>query len=96
MTFAGGTDASVAMVGLDVCATGKTAFITGSSHPVGARFGERRIFVHPVIGKHLRPSVELHARTQAWSSAPRDHGAARGESVAWSSPGVQKTWRDEN
>lgn len=34
LVVCGGTDAYVAMVGLDVCAAGKTAFITGSSHLV--------------------------------------------------------------
>lgn len=32
LVVCGGTDAYVAMVGLDVCAPGRTAFITGSSH----------------------------------------------------------------
>jgi len=34
LVVAGGTDAYVAMVGLDVCRAGRTAFITGSSHLV--------------------------------------------------------------
>jgi len=32
LVVCGGTDAYVAMIGLDVCAPGRTAFITGSSH----------------------------------------------------------------
>lgn len=47
----GGTDAYVAMIGLNVCAPGKTAFITGSSHLV-LPMTDKDIEVPGIFGPH--------------------------------------------
>ncbi|SIQ95954.1 ribulokinase [Rhizobium sp. RU20A] len=48
---AGGTDAYVAMLGLNVCAPGRTAFITGSSHLV-LPMTDKDIEVPGIFGPH--------------------------------------------
>ncbi|MDO6966903.1 FGGY-family carbohydrate kinase [Rhizobium alvei] len=51
MVVANGTDAYVAMVGLNVCEAGRTAFITGSSHLV-LPMTDRDIEVPGIFGPH--------------------------------------------
>ncbi|UNK40314.1 FGGY family carbohydrate kinase (plasmid) [Shinella sp. H4-D48] len=51
LVVCGGTDAYVAMVGLDVCRPGRTAFITGSSHLV-LPMTDRDVEVPGIFGPH--------------------------------------------
>ncbi|MCB1354858.1 MAG: carbohydrate kinase [Rhodobacteraceae bacterium] len=51
LVVCGGTDAYVAMLGLDVCAAGRTAFITGSSHLV-LSMTDRDLEVPGIFGPH--------------------------------------------
>lgn len=51
LVVCGGTDAYVAMVGLDACAAGRTAFITGSSHLV-LPMTDRDVEVPGIFGPH--------------------------------------------